>query len=131
MIIARRTFLCSLASLALTKPLFAASQSYGLIFVGASWCGVCKRAAPILALFSEATGVDCLVASADARPIAPFTSFVPAKGHPIADQVQKFPTTLAFDASAKTIVGSYEGFRNEQSYLALLKNWHTQLEKAR
>ena len=113
----RRNVLAGMASL-IASPSFATNQQVGLIFVGASWCAVCKQAAPILALFCERQGIEVLVASADNRPIAPFPEFIPSKDNAIAAQINRYPTTLVFSVSEQRVVGLIEGYRNPSWYLS-------------
>src|SRR6056300_298967 len=90
----RRQVLTGLSGLVLAPPLAAQVSVTGIIFAGASWCPVCKKAAPVLAAISERFGVPVLVASADERPIPPFPNLVPLAGHPLARSVAAYPTTL-------------------------------------
>ena len=76
----------------------------------------------MLAAFSQAHGVPVLVASADGRLIPPFASMVPASGHPIAQQVQAYPTTLVFSNKANELVSSIVGFRNPTWYLSQVRS---------
>ena len=106
---------------------FVASQSkadFGpstaIIFVGASWCPVCKRAAPICKVFAERHNLHVLVASQDARPVEPFPHFVDAREHPIAKGVRALPTTLVYNSPTDSVVGGFEGYRNPQWYLGTL-----------
>ncbi len=94
--------------------------STAIIFVGASWCPVCKRAAPICKVFAERHNLHVLVASQDARPVEPFPHFVDAREHPIATGVRALPTTLVYLSSADSVVGGFEGYRNPQWYLSTL-----------
>lgn len=99
-----------------------------LILVGASWCPVCKQAAPILALLAERRGLPVLVATADARPIAPFPSFVPLAGHPIAGAIERFPTTLVFSSVSQSLVGAFEGYRDPAHYVSRITGLLDQAE---
>jgi thiol-disulfide isomerase/thioredoxin len=103
--------------------------STGIIFAGASWCPVCKKAAPILATLSERLGLPVIVASGDERPIAPFTRVVPLSGHPIASAVTAYPTTLIYNAKRDAVIGSIEGYRNPTWYLAALRSFIRQSEE--
>lgn len=100
-----------------------------IILVGASWCPVCKQAAPILALFAETRGLPVLVASADARPIPPFPAFVAAEGHPVAAGVSAYPTTFVFSASDNAVVGGFEGYRDPGHYVTQLAGLVDQVEE--
>lgn len=99
----------------------AQTQRTGIILIGASWCSVCKHAAPMLAQYAETYGLPVLVASADLKPIAPFPAYVDPVGHPLARGIDRFPTTLVFSASAERnpsgIVGSFEGYGSAGAYL--------------
>ncbi len=97
-----------------------AAESTGIIFVGASWCPVCKQASPMLDVFAQRHNIPILVASHDARPITPFTEFVDARDHPIASSVRAFPTTFVFSSRTQEIVGGFEGYRSPQWYLGNL-----------
>lgn len=92
----------------------------GVIFVGASWCPVCKLAAPMLASFGQQHGLEVLVASTDGRPIVPFEDFVDSKDHPIASKVISLPTTLIYSSEARGIVYAFEGYKNPRWYLTQL-----------
>lgn len=102
----------------------AQTQRTGIILIGASWCSVCKKAAPMLALYAEVRGLPVLVASADLRPIAPFPAFVDPRGHPLAQGVARFPTTLVYaagdDATPSGIVGTFEGYGSPQNFITQL-----------
>lgn len=108
-------------SLAATGAL-AQTSATGIILVGAGWCNVCKQAAPMLEAFSQAHGVPVLVASGDNQPIPPFASVVPAAGHPIAQQVQAYPTTLVFSNKSNQLVASIVGYRNPTWYLSQVRS---------
>ena len=102
----------------------AQTRRTGIILIGASWCSVCKKAAPMLARYAETYNVPVLVASVDLRPIVPFPAFVDPRGHPLAQGVARFPTTLVFSAgdahNPNGIIGSFEGYGSHQSYIARL-----------
>lgn len=102
------------------SPALASPDRIGLIFVAASWCPVCKQAAPVLALFSEQSGIPVLVASQDNRPIPPFADAVPARDHPVAKSILHVPTILVFDGGRDEITSQIIGYRNPRSYLARL-----------
>ena len=133
MMFTRREILTS-ALAAVALPLGAANAqtsdlgSTALILVGASWCPVCKQAAPVLALLAERRGLPVLVASADARPIAPFPSFVPLERHPIAGAIERYPTTLVFSSRVQTVVGGFEGYRDPAHYITQLSGLLEQAE---
>lgn len=107
---------------------FARQPSTGIIFVAASWCPICKRAAPILNVFAQRHGLDVLVASYDARPIAPFPEFVDSRSHPIVRGISRLPTTLVYSATVDAVMGSVEGYRNPQWYLGTLLEMVRQAE---
>lgn len=113
----RRQVLAGLSSLVLAHPARAEATSTGIIFAGASWCPVCKKAAPVLAALSERFGVPVIVASADERPIAPFPNLVPLVGHPLAEAVGAYPTTFIYNSNHDAVIGSIEGYRNPSWYL--------------
>ena len=106
----------------------AETQSVALIMVGASWCPVCKQAAPMLAVFAERYGVPVMVVSHDNKPIAPFETYVPANEHPIAGAIERFPTTLIYSNYVDQLVVSIEGYRNPRWYLGQLRNGTAQAE---
>ena len=123
----RRMFLKLSAGIAaplLGSTAIAQTQRTGIILIGASWCSVCKKAAPMLARYAEVRGLPVLVASADLRPIAPFPGFVDPRGHPLARGVERFPTTLVYsagdDANPSGIVGAFEGYGSPQSFISRL-----------
>lgn len=120
----RRAFLIGGAT-SLTLPSLAYAQDgpddVALILVGASWCAVCKQAAPMLAVFADRFQLPVLVASADEKPIAPFERFVPAAGHAIAASVNRFPTTMIYSGQADQLVYAVEGYRNATWYLGQLR----------
>lgn len=101
----------------------------GIIFAGASWCPVCKKAAPILAALSERHGLPVIVASADVRPIAPFETVVPLAEHPIASAVTAYPTTFIYNSKRDAVIGSIEGYRDPTWYLATLRSFIRQSEE--
>ncbi|RYG89907.1 thioredoxin [Loktanella sp. IMCC34160] len=123
--LSRRTFLTSALALAGSSHSRASAEGapttgVGIIMVGASWCPVCKQAAPILALFAEQRGLPVLVATEDARPIPPFPAFVPAMGHPVAATVTAYPTTFVYSGVAGGIVGGFEGYGDPARYIGRL-----------
>jgi thiol-disulfide isomerase/thioredoxin len=102
----------------------AQTQRTGIILIGASWCSVCKKAAPMLARYAELRGLPVLVASADLRPIAPFPGFVDPRGHPLAQGVERFPTTLVYSAgdtaNSSGVIGAFEGYGSPQNFITQL-----------
>lgn len=94
----------------------------GIILVGASWCSVCKQAAPVLALFAERNNVSILVASADGRPIAPFGEFRDAGTHPLTKAVKVYPTTLIYSPRVEGVLAVFEGYRNPASYIGRIRS---------
>jgi thiol-disulfide isomerase/thioredoxin len=94
----------------------------GLIFVGASWCPVCHAAASILAPAAEQSGLDILVASQDGKAIAPWTSFVDARGNPLTAKVKSIPTLLFVDLAQGTVISQFEGFPGAPQYLGMIRN---------
>ena len=93
----------------------------GIIFVGASWCPACKNAAPVLAAIASSTGIPVIVASHDARPIAPFTEFVDARSHSVARQITRFPHTSIYSSVADHIVAEIIGYKNAGHYANQLR----------
>lgn len=117
----RRHFLSLVsAGTLLPQPVLSATSGFGIIFVGASWCPVCKQAAPVLALYAQQSGLPVLVASKDGRPIAPFPEFVESSQHPIAMHYSALPTTLVFSRAAGRPVYAFEGYRDPRWYLLKL-----------
>ena len=114
----RRQFLSLSLSLASSPSLLLATENAGagVIFIGASWCAFCKRAAPVLAAMTQPVGIPVLVASHDARPIPPFGEVTDARSHPIASQISEFPTTLIYSQAAGEITGQITGYRNARHY---------------
>ena len=84
----------------------------GFIFVGASWCPVCKHAAPVLALFAERHQIPVLVASHDGRPIAPFRSVTDARTHPLSQNIATLPTTLVYAQASDQVIAQLVGYRD-------------------
>ena len=125
----RRQFLLGPPALLIAGRAMAQVTATGIIFAGASWCPVCKKAAPILAALSERLGIPVIVASADERPIAPFAHAVPLAGHPIASAVTAFPTTFIYNAKHDAVIGSIEGYRDSTWYLAALRSFIRQSEE--
>lgn len=118
----RRQVLLSLSGLIDAGTATARVPSTGIIFAGASWCPVCKQAAPILAVFSARHGLPVLVASADERPIPPFETLVPLGGHPIAGSVAVYPTTFIYNGTSDALIGRIEGYRDPTWYMGTLAN---------
>lgn len=115
--------LVALASVAVCAPKVAAEElGAGIIFVGASWCPVCHKAAPLLKAISDQLNVPVLVASGDAKPIAPFSEFVPAAGHPLAAEVREYPTVLIYSAAEQKIVATVVGYRRPQWFMQQVTN---------
>lgn len=114
----RRQFILG-GSFAAVLPAPSAARNatpIGIIFLGASWCPYCKRAAPILAGISQRARVPVLVASFDDRPIDPFPDYVSAHGHPLASNVRVFPTTVVMQPRSHQLVGRFEGFKSARDY---------------
>ena len=120
-LLSRRSALAGLGSLGLMPRSAFANDNAAFIFVGAGWCQVCKSAAPFLALFAQRRNIPVLVASADARPIEPFPSFADASTHPLAAQIDHYPTTLIYSAQQNAILASVEGFRDAAWYVGQLE----------
>ena len=111
------------------RPAFSeGARATGIIFVGASWCPVCKQAAPMLNVFAQRHGIPVIVASHDGRPIEPFATFVDGRTHPIAGPVRAFPTTFVYSAITDDVVGGFEGYRNPQWFLGQLLDLTRQAE---
>jgi len=126
----RRAFLIgSVASALITSKALAQTTKTAFIFVGASWCPVCHRAAPVLARIAIQSGTPVLVASADGRPIAPFERFVSTQDHPIANAVTAYPTTLVYSGNSKQLVATIEGYRQPNWYTHQLVNAIAQVER--
>lgn len=123
----RRMFLQVASGTAVTllgSAAVAQTTRTGVILIGASWCSVCKKAAPMLARYAEVRGLPVLVASADLRPIAPFPGFVDPRGHPLAQGVERFPTTLVYSAGDASnpsgVIGAFEGYGSPQNFIGQL-----------
>lgn len=125
----RRQILLGLPSLALAGSAVARTPTTGIIFAGASWCPVCKQAAPILAAFAERHGLPVIVASADDRPIPPFPEIVPLNHHPMGESVSVYPTTLIYNATHDALIGQVEGYRNPTWYLGAITSLIRQSEE--
>ncbi|OUS06302.1 hypothetical protein A9Q96_10025 [Rhodobacterales bacterium 52_120_T64] len=94
----------------------------GIILVGLSWCPYCKNAAALLYHAMPPLSIPVLIASKDNRAIEPYTEFMSASEHPIANQITRVPTTLFYQPNEDRLVDMIEGFRNPRSYLAKLKS---------
>lgn len=125
----RRSFIVGTLAAMFGAPAFATSDKTGFIFVGASWCPICHRAAPVLKRVSEQLEVPVLVASGDNRPISPFETFVDAREHELAKVIEKYPTTLLFSAQTQGLVGMIEGYKDPKRYIAQLANAYRQIEQ--
>ena len=117
----RRTFILSAGATLILPPFALAdapgkSPGVGIIFIGASWCPVCKDAAPVLAAMCEPAGIPVLVVSQDGRPIPPFPSITDGAAHPIASEVQALPTTLIFSQAKGDLTAQIVGYRNARHY---------------
>lgn len=116
----RRVFLATGAS-ALTAPVVAKANDFGLIFVGASWCPICVQAAPVLlSWLQDKPHIPLLVASGDDQPLPFFAETIAASSHPIARQVRGFPTTLGYSNRTGGLTGQIEGFRSVAGYVNAL-----------
>jgi hypothetical protein len=93
----------------------------GLIFVGASWCPVCHQAAAVLAPATERSGLDILVASQNGKAIAPWTSFLDARGNRITASITEIPTLLFVDTARGQIIGALKGFQSPGQYLGTIR----------
>ena len=102
---------------AVARPALATGD-VGFILIGASWCGICKRAAPVLAALAQPAGLPVLVVTEDGRPIAPFPSAIGLDGHPLGARVRKYPTTLIYSGRSDTVVDEVIGYRNARDYAA-------------
>jgi len=105
-----------------------AIENAGVILVGASWCSVCKQAAPILALLSEQGQFPVLVASHDARPIPPFPDVVSSLENPLTSDITTFPVTLVYSAAQNAVAGRVDGFRNPKWYMRAVASMINQAE---
>lgn len=126
----RRQVLTGLSGLMLAPPTEAQVSATGIIFAGASWCPVCKKAAPVLAALSERFDLPVIVASADERPIPPFPNLVPLAGHPLAAAVAAYPTTFIYNSKRNAVIGSIEGYRDPTWYLGAVTAFIRQSEEA-
>ncbi len=125
----RRTFIAGAVATLVGGPALANTNKTGFILVGASWCPVCHRAAPILQMVALQLGVPVLVASGDNRPISPFETFVDARTHDLAKGVNVYPTTLLFSTETQGLVGMIEGYKDPKRYIAQLANAYRQIEQ--
>lgn len=126
----RRQFLTGLSSLVVARPARAEVTLTGIIFAGASWCPVCKKAAPVLAALCERLEVPVIVASADERPIPPFPNLVPLVGHPLAEAVTAYPTTFIYNSKHDAVIGRIEGYKDPTWYLGAVTAFIRQSEEA-
>jgi len=123
----RREVLVGGAAMLLPLPALAIENA-GVILVGASWCSVCKQAAPILALLSEQGQFPVLVASHDARPIPPFPDVVSSLENPLTSDITTFPVTLVYSAAQNAVAGRVDGFRNPKWYMRAVASMINQAE---
>ena len=123
----RRDVLIAGAATLLPLPALAIENT-GVILVGASWCSVCKQAAPILALLSEQGQVPVLVASHDSRPIPPFPDVVSSLENPLTSDITTFPVTMVYASAQNAVVGRVDGFRNPKWYMRAVANLINQVE---
>lgn len=114
----RREFLAAGAGgLLLPRAALARGQlAVGFIFVGASWCPWCKAAAPIVYDLAAEERLPTLVVSKDARPIPPFSDFVEAAGHPVADAIEAIPALLVYAPATDSIIARIDGFKDGRLY---------------
>ena len=114
----RRDFFVGAGALVLSTEAQAVPQvRLGIILVGLSWCPYCKNAAALLYHSTPPLGISVLIASKDNRLIAPYTEFVSASQHPIADQITRVPTTLFYQPDEERLVDMIEGFKDPRGYL--------------
>ena len=114
----RRQFLTT-GTASLVFPSMSQAQEIsgvGVIFIGASWCSFCKRAAPVLAAMVQPAGIPVLVASHDARPIPPFAEVTDARQHPVASAITTFPTTLFYSQAEGAVTSQITGYRKARHY---------------
>ena len=123
----RREVLLAGAATLLPLPALAIENT-GVILVGASWCSVCKQAAPILALLSEQGQFPVLVASHDARPIPPFPDVVSSLENPLTSDITTFPVTMVYASAQNAVVGRVDGFRNPKWYMRAVASMINQAE---
>jgi len=123
----RREVLVGGAAMLLPMPALAIENA-GVILVGASWCSVCKQAAPILALLSEQGQFPVLVASHDSRPIPPFSDVVSSLDNPLTSDITTFPVTMVYASAQNAVVGRVDGFRNPKWYMRAVASMINQAE---
>lgn len=105
--------------LLLPRPALARGQlAVGFIFIGASWCPWCKAASPIIYDLAAEERLPTLVVSKDARPIPPFSDFVEAAGHPVADAIEAIPALLVYAPVGDSIIARIDGFQDGGRYRA-------------
>lgn len=119
-ILNRRAFIIGLASAGFCTPAFAQTSNTGFIFVGASWCNFCHRAAPVLSMVAARYDIPVIVASHDNRPIEPFPKFMNAKDNAMSAGITRFPTTLVYSRSDNAVVAQIDGYREPQAYMVQL-----------
>jgi len=117
--ITRRSLLTSLPASAIASSLWAANDlPIGFIFVGASWCPHCKRAAPVLAAIAQNHALPVIVASHDQRPIPPFADVVDATTHPLSAAHLRLPTTLIYSQPHDDVLFQVVGYGTARKYAA-------------
>lgn len=124
----RRAFIGAAAGLigGVPSPLLAEfyapkRRDIGFIFIGASWCPYCHKAAPYLHRLAANDGIPVLVVSIDGRPIPPFTEFVHDPDHPLVGDSPRLPTTMLWDAQTDAVIGKFDGFKKASRYVSNLK----------
>ena len=109
------------AAACVPAPATARGQlAVGFIFVAASWCPFCKLAAPIINTIAAEERLATLVVSKDAKPIPPFTEFVEAAGHPVADAIEAVPALLIYAPVNDSIIARIDGFQGAANYRSRL-----------
>ncbi len=118
----RRNFLTA-SAVTLATPAIAQAQYYvptrpdvGFIFIAASWCAFCHRAAPILDRLAKNSDIPVLVISTDDKPIPPFPEFRHDPGHPMLAGNLSVPRTALYNATTDEITGVVNGFSGTGSY---------------
>lgn len=122
----RRTLITSFIGCAATASLAskstASTNDLAFVFIGASWCSVCHRAAPVLFEIVEYLDIHVMAVSLDAKPIAPFIDIIDGTNHPLAANGKPIPRTMLWSSVDNSILGQVDGFKSRSAYMRGVKD---------
>jgi len=118
----RRQFVAGLpVSLLLSAQVAQASPSgLGIIFVAQSTCPYCAVIAPILAQLRDEGGVDVIVASMNAAPVAPFPTFEDGRQNPLTAHFTSVPQVLIYNERLGQVTHEIGGVRTLRHFITRL-----------